>query len=83
MDQSKDNMANTFQVRESSSFFKNYKLSENILQDHSQKDSQINSVLVASIANSEKSLHGIPKSPAHAKIQPGKSAFLTNEVKGE
>lgn len=81
MDQSKDNMANTFQVRESSSFFKNYKLSENILQDHSQKDSQMNSV--ASIANSEKSLHGIPKSPAHAKIQPGKSAFLTNEVKGE
>lgn len=79
MDQSKDNMANTSQVRESSSFFKNYKLSENILQDHSQKDSQMNSV--ASIANSEKSLHGIPKSPA--QIQPGKSAFLTNEAKGE
>lgn len=37
---------------------------------------------VASIANSEKSLHGM-KSPAYAQIKPAKSAFLTNEVKGE
>lgn len=35
MDQSKDNMVSNSQVRESSSFFKNYKLSENILQEHS------------------------------------------------
>ncbi len=35
MDQSKENMMNNSQVRESSSFIKNYKLSENILQEHS------------------------------------------------
>lgn len=79
MDQSKDNMVSNSQARESSSFFKNYKLSENILQDNSQKDSQMNSV--QSIANSEKSINRKPKT--NTPDIPAKSAFLNNEVKGE